>query len=55
MLSLKVCLIICFCWVNSLFAQPFVDPLNMRYTHAFEGANPNAPKVIASFFFAGAK
>src|SRR3954469_7037425 len=38
----KVCIIICFCYVNSLFAQPFVDPLNIRYTHAFEGNNPKA-------------
>ena len=42
MLSLKVCIIICFLLDNSLFAQSFVDPLNMRYTHAFEGTNPRA-------------
>ena len=41
-LFLKVCIIVCFCCANSLFAQPFVDPLNIRYTHAFEGNNPKA-------------
>jgi hypothetical protein len=41
-LSMKVCIIIGFCYVNRLFAQPFVDPLDMRYTHAFEGNNPKA-------------
>jgi len=27
---------------NHLKAQPYVDPLNIRYTHAFKNAEPNA-------------
>jgi len=41
-LFLKVSIIVCFCCANSLFAQPFLDPLSIRYTHAFEGNNPKA-------------
>jgi hypothetical protein len=42
LLSIPACLFFCFAYVNSSKAQPYIDPLNIRYTHAFNRNNGNA-------------